>query len=158
MDDSQTLSALFPLFVVAMWLFVTGLLAETGGWRDLALLYRDPDGAARAPLESFWMASLGLRSGWFQVPMSYANCVIVEVSEAGLHLRMWLPFRFRHPPLLIPWTQMGQPIPGRILFFRTLTVQPRGVGTRIDLYGGPARAVERVWHQLAARSAGGALV
>lgn len=139
----------FPLFFSAMWLGITGLLAEVGGWSELARLYREPEGVVRAPVQSFRMATLDLRRGWFPLPANYSNCMIVEVAQAGLHLRPWRPFRFRHPPLLIPWTHIEQIEPGYVLFFRVLKVAPRGVETRIRLYGGPASAVEQVWQQLA---------
>jgi hypothetical protein len=157
MNDPQPLSTwfipLFPIFFAAMWLAITGGLAELGGWGELARLYREPAGMARAPLQRFPMASLDLRRRSFSLPMNYGNCVVVEVAAAGLHLRTWLPFRFRHPPLLIPWSQIERFELGRMLFFRTLTLYPRGVSRRVRLYGGPARAVEQVARQLARRSA-----
>ena len=157
MNDPQPLSLWFvPLFLIAfpvLWLGITGMLGELGGWGELARLYREPEGTVRAPVQRFSMASLDLRRGTFSLPMNYGNCVVVEVSAAGLHLRTWLPFRFRHPPLLIPWTQIDRFQLGRILFFRTITLYPRGVSRRVRLYGGPARAVEQVAHQLARRPA-----
>jgi hypothetical protein len=143
---------LFPVFFAAMWLGITSLLAELGGWRELARLYAEPEGTVRAPAQRFSMASLDLRRGWFPLPVNYSNCMVVEVAPAGLHLRPWLPFRFRHPPLLIPWPAMERVQMGTFLFFRILTISPRGVGIRLRLYGGPARAVEQVWQQAAARA------
>jgi hypothetical protein len=143
---------LFPLFFAGMWMLVVTLIAEIGGWRGLARLYREPEGMARSPVRSFRMASVDLRRGALSLPANYSNCVIVDVAREGLHLRVWLPFRFRHPPLLIPWGQIERFEPGRMLFWRTLTLHPRGTGTRIRLWGGPAQAVEEVARQLAARS------
>ena len=154
MNDPQTFLLWFlPLFVVAfagLWMFISALLAEIGGWGELARLYAEPEGMVRAPVQSFPMASLDLRRGRFALPANYSNCAIVEVAQAGLHLRTWRPFRFRHPPLLIPWTQIERLEPGSFLFWRTMSIHPRGVGTRIRLDGGPAKAVEDVWRQLAA--------
>lgn len=141
---------LFPLFFVGMWMFVTALLSAAGGWGALGRLYPDPDGRARSPLQSFGSASAYLRRGGIPLPVNYNNCVVVEVAEAGLHLRPWLPFRFRHPPLLIPWDRIDRVDPGTLLFRRTVTIHPRGTGTRILLRGRPAEAVEEAWGRRAA--------
>jgi len=154
MNDPQTFLLWFlPVFVVSfavLWMFISALLAEIGGWSQLGRLYAEPAGMVRAPLASFGMASLDLRRGRLSLPANYSNCAIVEVAQAGLHLRTWRPFRFRHAPLLIPWNQIERLEAGNFLFWRTMMIQPRGVGTRIRLYGGPAKAVEEVWRQLAA--------
>jgi hypothetical protein len=156
MNETQELPLwfipLFPIFFVAMWVGIIGAIGEMGGWGELARLYREPAGTVRAPVQRFSMGSLDLRRGTFSLPMNYGNCVVVEIAAAGLHLRTWFPFRFRHPPLLIPWSAMERVQTGRILFWRVLTIHPRGVGTRMRLYGGPARAVEQVWQQAAARA------
>jgi hypothetical protein len=156
MDDPQPvplwLIPMFPLFFAAMWMLVTGFLAEVGGWSALAQHYREPAGIDRRPVRSFRMASMDLRRGWMPLPANYGNCVVLDVGPAGLHLRVWRPFRFRHPPLLIPWSQVEQCTPGWMFFWRTLTVHPREADVRIRLYGGAAGAVEEVWQQLAARS------
>ncbi|HEU4884733.1 MAG TPA: hypothetical protein VFT45_20925 [Longimicrobium sp.] len=156
MNETQELPLwiipLFPIFFAAMWFGITGALGALGGWGELARLYREPADMVRAPVQRFSMGSVDLRRGTFSLPMNYSNCVVVEISAAGLHLRTWLPFRFRHPPLLIPWSAMERVQTGTFLFWRVLTISPRGVGTRMRLYGGPARAVEQVWRQAAERA------
>ena len=153
MDDTQSfplwlIPIAFPVFFVALWTFICAILSAVGGWSELGRHYRDPDGMARAPLAKFRTASAGLTRGWTPFPVGYNNCLIVEVAETGIHLRTWMPFRFRHPPLFIPWTHVERAYPGQILFFRTLVLHPAGVGTRIHLYRGPAEAVEQVLMQL----------
>lgn len=156
MNETQELPLwlipLFPIFFVAMWLGIITLLGAVGGWSELARLYREPAGTVRAPAQRFSMGSVSLRRTGLPFPVNYNNCVVVEIGPAGLHLRTWLPFRFRHPPLLIPWAQMERVQAGRFLFWRVLTISPRGVGTRLRLFGGPARAVEEVWRQAATRA------
>lgn len=107
----------------------------------------------RTAVQSFPMATLDLRRGRLPLPANYSNCAIVDVAAGGLHLRTWRPFRFRHPPLFIPWGQMESMVPGRMLFFSTLAIRPRGVGTQIRMWGRPAKAVEEVYRQLIARAA-----
>lgn len=140
---------LFPIFFTGVWLLVTTLIASMG-WTALARVYREPKGLVRAPVRRFAMASMDLRRGINPLPANYNGCVIVEVAPAGLHLRTWLLFRFRHPPLFIPWPQIERAELGRLLFFQTLTLHARGVQTRIRLQGRPAQAVEEVLRQLAA--------
>jgi hypothetical protein len=151
MEDPQTLPLWFvpliPVMLVAFWVLVIGVVAELGGWGELGRLYPEPRGLVRAPVRSFRTASLDLRRGWFPLPTNYGSCIVMELSQAGLHLRTWLPFRFRHPPLLIPWGQIERAEPGTLFFFRTLTLHPRGTTTRIRTLGAPARAIEEVLRQ-----------
>lgn len=139
---------LFPVIFAGMWMLIIGLIAELGGWRELGQLYPEPKGIKRKAIRSFGMTSADLRRGWFPFPMSYGNVVAVVVGAEGLHLRVWKLFAFRHPPLLIPWTQVERFESGRMLFWRTLTLTPRGTSTRIRLYGGPAGAIETLVHEL----------
>lgn len=149
---------LIPLFFVAIWLLIITMLSHLGGWSELARQYREPPGQERESLAYFPMASAGLWRPWMPLPVSYNNCLVVDVARAGVHLRTWRIFRFLHPPLFIPWTAMERLQPGRFLFFPTLTVHVRGAGTRIWLLGGGAQAVEEAWGQLAARTASPAAV
>lgn len=158
MSDPQPLPVwiipLFPVFFTAMWLLVTGTLSMVGGWSELARHYRDPGEAPRRSSIVLRGSSLGLRGGWIPLPTNYNNCVTLTLSGTGLHLRVFFVFRFRHPPLLIPWTRVERVERGTALFFfRTLTVRPHGVDTRIRLYGRAARVVEGAWGQRAAGAA-----
>ena len=154
MNDPLTFALWFiPVFMVGFAVFWIGgisALAELGGWGELARLYREPEGTVRAPVRSFQMGSLDLRRGWFPLPVNYGGCMVIEVAAAGLHLRPWRPFSFRHPPLLIPWSEMERVQRGHLFFFPTVTISPRGVETRIRLFGAPAKAVEQVFQQRAA--------
>lgn len=157
MDDPQAfplwlIPVVFPLFFVGLWLFITGLLSTIGGWNVLARLYPEPVMTDRAAIRSVRGASLHLRRRAMPLPTNYNHCVTVGVSPAGLHLRTAVFFRFRHPPLLIPWTEMESVEPEQVLLWHTLAIQPRGAGTHIRLYGGAANLVEEAWGQLAARS------
>jgi hypothetical protein len=145
---------LFPVLFLGMWMLVLGLLAELGGWRELGQLYPAPRGMKPKAIRSFGMTSADLRRGWFPLPVNYGNMIAVVVAAEGLHLRVWKIFAFRHPPLLIPWTQVERFESGRMLFWRTLTLTPRGTNTRIRLYGAPAAAIETLVTQLAGQTPG----
>jgi hypothetical protein len=157
MNDPQPfpvwIFALFPVFFAAVWLFVVGLLASMGGWSELARHYRDPGEAPRGNAVVLSGASVSLRRGWIPLPANYNHCVTLSLSGTGLHLRVMAVFRFRHPPLLIPWTQVERVEPGTVLFFRILTVHPRGTSTHIHLYGRASTAVEEAWGRRAAGAA-----
>ena len=141
------------LAIVGMMMLVSTIIAALGGWRGLARLYREPEGMRRRPARSFFMASIDLRGGSIlPLPTNYSNCVSVDLAPDGLHLRVML-FRFSHPPLLIPWERIERYDAGRFLFWRTLTVHPRGTSTRIRLWGGAAHGVEEAARQIAAHSA-----
>lgn len=153
MNEPQTLPLwflpLFPIIFIGFWTLVTGLLAELGGWRELGQLYPEPKGIKRTAVRSFGMTSVDLRRGWFPLPVNYANVISMVVGAEGLHLRVWKIFAFRHPPLFIPWMQVERFEAGRLLFWHTLTLTPRGTNIHIRLSGAPARATETLVNQLA---------
>lgn len=145
--------ALFPLFFVGIWLLVVGLLATLGGWGALARRYPDPGDAARGNLLVLGGSSLMMRRAPIPFPVTYKRCVTVTLSGVGLHLRVMAFFRFRHPPLLIPWEQVERMEAGHFLAWRTLTVHAGGTGTRIALYGSSVQVVEEAWQRRTAPSA-----
>lgn len=106
---------------------------------------REPNGFVRSPVRTFSAVSLSIQRGALPLPVSYNNCVVAEIAPAGLHLRVWMIFRLRHPPLLIPWSEIEGMEPGKALFGSTMTIHLRGVPTRIRLRGGVGQAVEEVW-------------
>ncbi|HST58752.1 MAG TPA: hypothetical protein VLK84_08695 [Longimicrobium sp.] len=134
-------------------MLIISLIAELGGWRELGQLYPEPRGIKRKAIRSFGMTSIDLRRGGFPLPVNYSNVVAIVVAAEGLHLRVWKLFAFRHPPLLIPWTEMERIESGHLLFWRTLTLTPRGTSTRIRLIGAPAKAIEELVRQLAGQRA-----
>lgn len=148
---------LFPVFFAGFWMFVTGVLSAAGGWHGLAERFREPPNPPSATARRFRMASADLVNGAFPLPVSYSGCLIVDLGDAGIHLRPWLPFRFAHPPLLIPWAQVEDCAEGRYFLRRAATVRLRGTGTYIRFYGAPGQAVGEGWrrYQAWAARAGG---
>jgi hypothetical protein len=86
---------LFPL----VWVGVIGLISRLGGWGSLAKTYGVP---ALPEGKRFRFQSLIIQGGW--LPGNYRSCVTLVVGEEGLGIGVLWPFRFRHPPLLIPWS------------------------------------------------------
>jgi hypothetical protein len=88
----------FPVFFGGLWLILFLLIARWGGWDTLAAAYP----SSGTPMgERFRMRSAQLRWG-----CSYNNCITFVSSQSGLHLSMPLPFRFGHPPIFIPWSEL----------------------------------------------------
>lgn len=85
-----------PLFFVGMWLFVSFILAQLGGWSALAKHYRR---------EATYNGGTVLASG--SVGMTnYNNALLVGADENYLHLATFFLFRFAHPSLSIPWSSI----------------------------------------------------
>jgi hypothetical protein len=86
----------------ALWLGVCALLARISGWASLGAAF-----PARYPAlgERFRLVSGSMGSERF--PVSYKSCLIIRVSRRGLHLSVFFPFRFRSPPLFIPWGEIA---------------------------------------------------
>jgi hypothetical protein len=95
----QHFPVLFPVFLIALWCVVTAVVSQVGGWAILARQYR---GSSEFMGEKWRMQSAQMR--W---RMSYNHCLTLGGSETGLYLSIMSPFRFRHPPLLIPWAEIS---------------------------------------------------
>lgn len=86
-----------PLVFPFLWLGMCNLLSRLAGWHRLAERYA----ATLPPVgRRFWIESG--KFGW----VSYNSCLTIHATPEGLHLAVWLPFRFGHPPLLIPWREL----------------------------------------------------
>ena len=88
----------FPIFFLLLWLAVSFFVACLGGWRELARHYR-----AGTPFlgKKFWFQSARLKR-W----TNYNNALTVGGNPQGLYLSQLVIFRFGHPPLFMPWTDI----------------------------------------------------
>ena len=81
-----------------MWLLVGTIISLVSGWYSLAKVYRTTsafDGAK-------WRMQSG-RMRWF---VGYNNVLTIGASQQGLYLSVMFFFRFMHPPLLVPWSEI----------------------------------------------------
>ena len=97
---------LFAGFFVTLWLGVVALIAAVGGWRELARDYPDA-GVAAGTAVKYRGASIGFGSGPISLG-SYRNAVTVTIAATGFELRTMALFRFRHPPIAVPWDAVRQ--------------------------------------------------
>lgn len=99
--------ALLPVFLVIMWLFVGAVLAWVSGWSELADRF---PGGPRPNGEK--MRRQVLRLG--RVRENGLTTLIA--TNGGLYMYANPLFRFRRPPVLIPWRNLRHVESGRLLW------------------------------------------
>jgi hypothetical protein len=101
---------LFGLFFA----FICIILSHIGGWKKLAEVYRY-DG-------QFCGRRWRFRSCRMNGFVNYNNCLTFGAGAEGLYINIFPIFRFRHPPLLIPWSEIKEEKTKGIIFeYRELT-------------------------------------
>jgi hypothetical protein len=107
-QHSTALWAIIPCYGVTLWLLVSAIISYVGGWTTLAKRFR-----LRRP---FVGERWNWQSGQMRWIAGYRNCLTVGCNREGLYLATMPLFRFRHPPLLIPWEEIavGQLPPVRL--------------------------------------------
>lgn len=102
-----------PLLIIVgfslWWLFVMNKIGSYSGWRDLHQRY-----AARAEPKGQRRLFQGMRMGRCQ----YSGTLLFIFSPEGFYLRGLGLFRPGHPPLLIPWTDMREIAPKKVLWIQ----------------------------------------
>jgi hypothetical protein len=92
-------SFVFPIYFLAMWCSVCALLSWIDGGTALAKRFR----LRSAFIGERWR----YQSGQMRWHVNYGNCLTVGCSPKGLYLATMPLFKFRHPPLLIPWEEIS---------------------------------------------------
>ena len=96
--DAQFPLLLIPVFFVSIWLLVSACVSWIGGWSTLSKTYR-----AQSP---FVGAKWTLQRAQMRWRTNYNNALTLGVNPQGLYLAIVFLYRFRHPPLLIPWSDV----------------------------------------------------
>lgn len=99
-DHHQTAFFLFvfPPYFVGVWCSVCALLSYIGGWTALAKRFR---------LRSTFIGERWrFQSGQMRWHVNYGRCLTLGCNPQGLYLAAMPLFRFRQPPLLIPWDEV----------------------------------------------------
>jgi hypothetical protein len=91
-------AAIFPVYFVTLWLLVGATISYVGGWFSLSRLYR-----TRVPFDG---AKWGGQSGQMRWLANYNHVLTLGANQEGLYLASMFLFRFMHPPLLIPWSEI----------------------------------------------------
>ena len=147
--DLTLLILCFILFTV-IWCGVVGVISFIGGWHGLAKSFRAEETTFRvASLDDelrFRFASMTTGPKYF--PTNYGNCLMVHVGGTGIQIAVWLPFRFLHPPLHIPWESVERCEPKRFfLFFPRTVVYLRNRRRPLCFFGRAGKAIFDTWLQ-----------
>ena len=89
---------IFPIYFLFLWLLVGAVVSFIGGWFSLAKVYRTQ--------VAFHGAKWRMQSGRMRWLANYNNVLTLGVSQQGLYLASMFLFRFMHPPLLVPWSEI----------------------------------------------------
>jgi len=124
------------------------LLSVIGGWHALARRFRSDDDIDG---ERFRFRAAGI--GWGPFPVNYGNVIFATVGRRGLALSVFLPFRFMHPPLVIPWPAVERCEAVRVFWRRQVAVYVTGFRPRRLLFGGAlGRAILATWTEARGRA------
>lgn len=113
-DIPAWLPFLFPVAFVAIWLFVTKLLALMSGWDALEDRYPDRP--------EFRLLVLRMQSGRLGSVVNYSGCLTLMATRTGLRVSTWRIFAPFQSPFLVPWTDIHAES-GRSLFLRTVQLR-----------------------------------
>src|SRR5438477_11166837 len=103
---------LLPVFAfISIWIGVSAVLSYMSGWPKLAVEYR----AQRPPCGKCYLLAGGKVGGVW-----YRGCLTIYTSAEGLYMSVWPIFRFREPPLFIPWTEIHYQREKRWLWLRVI--------------------------------------
>ena len=128
---------LFPFAFAALWAGVTLLLSFFGGWRSLAGTYR----GQLSSVEGAVSMGSGMMSR-FGFPASMNHVLNVAVGDEGVQLSLFRPFALGSPPLLIPWSDLGDCRAYKALgLFDRFSFRPVRGDVKITLSGPAARLV-----------------
>ena len=87
------------IFVVVGWCLLMAVFARIGGWKTLSDSYRAQ--------YSFEGPKLKFKSASLRWSINYGNCLFIGVDNKGLHISVLVLFRYGHPALFIPWTDIS---------------------------------------------------
>jgi hypothetical protein len=94
----SVLAVIFPIYFLSLWLLVSATISFVGGWFSLAKVYRTQ--------VKFNGAKWGMQSGQMRWLANYNSVLTIGVGPQGLYLASMFLFRFMHPPLLVPWSEI----------------------------------------------------
>jgi len=92
------LLAIFPIYFLWLWLLVGATISVIGGWFSLAKVYRTQ--------VAFDGTKWRMQSGQMRWLANYNRVLTMGVNPQGLYLSSMFLFRFMHPPLLVPWSDI----------------------------------------------------
>jgi hypothetical protein len=135
----------FVPFFLTVWLGISGLISILGGWRMLAERFQ-ASGFKLNPRERFRFRTLEL-GRLPLLPVHYNGCVTFGVAEQGLYIGLLFPFRFMHPPLMIPWWEIRSWKEGRFLWWHWIEVETAVEDLRLRIPWGVGDVAQAQWER-----------
>src|SRR5437016_3950071 len=108
------LALFFSICFVSLWLLVVAIVSLVGGWFQLSRKF--------SLIGPFDGVSEGLQSGQMRWLAKYRNSLRLGANEDGLYLAVFFFFRFMHPPLFVPWSEIKVRRQKRWLFGEYVTL------------------------------------
>ena len=88
----------FAIFFLVLWILVNFIVSRLTGWARMATHYRNVGGFTG----KIWrFQTITTRRG-----MGYKGSTNVGADSRGLYLSLFFLFRFGHPPLFVPWSDI----------------------------------------------------
>jgi hypothetical protein len=91
-------AVIMPIAFLCLWFFVSASISVIGGWSSLAKVYR-----AQVPFDGTKWSGQSAQMRWLA---NYNRVLTMGVNPQGLYLSSMFLFRFMHPPLLVPWSDI----------------------------------------------------
>jgi len=132
---------LFSIFAIVGGSFlVLSIMSLIDGWYKVSRKYRRQN-VTSGKLFPFAYMYLGV---W-----KYSGAVFVRVGEEGLDISIILPFRFLHPPLLIPWDAFDSCAKTRLYFSQCTQLTLKNPKYTFYFRGQLANEIEKCYQQFA---------
>jgi hypothetical protein len=103
----------FVAYFCTLWLVVSFVLSFVSGWHRLH---------ASFPASDRPLAKRSLTSGTFRYIVGYQNVLWLSSNREGLYLGILFLFRFGHPPIFVPWSEIEVRPEKKFLIFRMRTL------------------------------------
>jgi hypothetical protein len=108
-------AVIFSAYLFLLWFSVAALVSFVSGWFSLSRVYR-----ARL---TFPGATRRMQSAQMRWRVNYNHVLTFGVSPQGFYMASMFLFRFMHPPLLVPWSEIRvQRTQGWMFEYVTLTM------------------------------------
>jgi hypothetical protein len=107
--------------LVILWVAVSATLAAMSGWPELANTFPGGERPEGTRLPPHSVIKVG--------PVAEKNATSLIATRRGLYLRSNPLFRFRRPPVFVPWERIHFVEAHRLLWQRSVTLDLGGVTT-----------------------------
>ncbi len=121
------LPIILPAVFIVFWTVILFVLSNLGGWHSLAQAYPayDPFSGETRTFQSFQL-NRGL-------PINYSGVGIFGADFLGVHMSVFILFRFGHPPLRIPYSDLSGTEVKSILFNQVVLQTALHPGIKINV-------------------------